>query len=387
VLDFTSSLYLGLTHPSESLAAWRSLTTGVPAALSPATGTRRLEARLATLYGCERASLSPSTLHLVWDLFGRVAAERVALYVDAGAYATLWWGAERAAGRGTPVRAFAHHDADALASMVAADRSRRRPVVVCDGMCPRCGRSAPLDRYLRVVAPGGGRVVIDDTQAVGLVGEPSPAAGPFGSGGGGTPRHLGVSDPALVAVASFAKAFGAPVAALMGSRPAVGAFESASMTRVHSSPPSAAPLLALGHALWINARAGNELRERLAALIARFRAGVAAAGLVAGGGRFPVQSVDGPGLDAVAAHEALLAAGVRTVLRSGPRGPELCFVVTATHSPADVDRAVRALADAYAPREAGVVVERGQAASSPWSRSAQRWYTRAARSSLSSAAR
>jgi 8-amino-7-oxononanoate synthase len=387
VLDFTSSLYLGLTHPSESLAAWRSLTTGVPAALSPATGTRRLEARLAALYGCERASLSPSTLHLVWDLFGQLAAQRVVLYVDAGAYATLWWGAERAAGRGTPVRAFAHNDTEALARLVAADRSRRRPVVVCDGLCPRCGRSAPVARYLRIVAPRGGRVVIDDTQAVGLVGEPSPAAEPFGSGGGGTRRHLGVSDPALVTVASFAKAFGAPVAAVLGSHPAVGAFEAAGVTRVHSSPPSAAPLLALGHALWINAQAGDELRERLAARIARFRAGVAAAGLVAGGGRFPVQSVDGPGMDAVAAHEALLAAGVRTVLRSGPRGPELCFVVTAMHSTADVDRAVRALAGAYDPREAGAAVERDQAAIWPPRRSAQRWYTRAARSSLSSAAR
>jgi 8-amino-7-oxononanoate synthase len=33
LLDFTSALYLGLRHESRSLAAWRQLTTGGPAAL------------------------------------------------------------------------------------------------------------------------------------------------------------------------------------------------------------------------------------------------------------------------------------------------------------------------------------------------------------------
>ena len=33
MLDFTSSLYLGLHHPSRSLAPWGRLTTGVPAAM------------------------------------------------------------------------------------------------------------------------------------------------------------------------------------------------------------------------------------------------------------------------------------------------------------------------------------------------------------------
>ena len=33
VVDFTSSLYLGLEHPSTSIASWRRLTTGAPAAV------------------------------------------------------------------------------------------------------------------------------------------------------------------------------------------------------------------------------------------------------------------------------------------------------------------------------------------------------------------
>jgi 8-amino-7-oxononanoate synthase len=344
VLDFTSSLYLGLQHPSGRLASWRSLTTGVPAALSPAAGTHRLEARIASLYGCEQASLAPSTLHLVWDVFGHVAAAGAALYVDAGAYATLRWGAERAAGRGVPVRVFPHHDEAALARLVAAGPAGRAPVVVCDGLCPRCGRCAPLAGFLGTVAPLGGWVVIDDTQAVGLLGERPAATQPYGSGGGGTPRHLGVSDPALLSVASFAKGLGAPVAALLGSREAVAAYERESGCRVHSSPPSAASLRALARALRVNARAGDELRARLADRIERFRAGVLGCGLTADAGQFPVQSVSSPGLDAVGTHRALLEAGVRAVLRAGRHGPELCFVVTARHSPRDAERAVEALA-------------------------------------------
>ena len=346
VLDFTSSLYLGLQHPSRGLPAWSSLTTGVPAALSPAAGTRRLEARAAALYGCDRASLAPSTLHLVWDVFGQLAAAGVALYVDAGAYATLRWGAERAAGAGVPVRLFPHHDAEALARLVAAEAPGRPPVVVCDGLCARCGRCAPLAGFLGVVAPRGGSIVVDDTQAVGLLGERSAVALPFGSGGGGTPRHIGLSDPRVLAVVSFAKALGAPVAALLGSDEVVAAYERASGCREHSSPPSAVALRALARGLEVNENVGDDLRARLAARIERFRTGVRRCGLTPGAHRFPVQPLSGPGLTAAVVHRALLGAGVRTVLRAGRSGPELCLVVTARHAARDVDRAVGTLAAA-----------------------------------------
>ena len=67
MLDFTSALYLGLTHDSQSLPRWRALTTGVPAALRSAPGASRVAAGLAGVIGTERATLSPSTLHLFWD--------------------------------------------------------------------------------------------------------------------------------------------------------------------------------------------------------------------------------------------------------------------------------------------------------------------------------
>ena len=146
--------------------------------------------------------------------------------------------------------------------------------------------------------------MIDDSQAVGVI----------GAEGGGTPRQLGVRNRSLVAVASFAKAFGAPVAAVLGSAATVASFARTSECRVHSSPPSVAALRALDRALRVNTRAGYNLRARLDERVDRFRAGVLACGLVTDGGRFPVQAVRG--VDPIAAHEALLRAGCRTVLRA-----------------------------------------------------------------------
>jgi 8-amino-7-oxononanoate synthase len=333
VLDFTSVHYLGLRHPSAGLGSWPALTTGVPAALRAAAGTRRLELRVAALCGVEAASLATSTLHLVWDVFGQLADEGVSLHVDSGSYETLWWGAERARGRGVPVRLFRHRDPHALASGIAEDRSGLPVVVVCDGLCPRCGLCAPLDAYLRALAGRSGRIVVDDTQALGLI----------GTDGGGTLSHLGLPDPRILVISSFAKGLGAPIAALAGSTASVDSYERASACRVHSSPPSTASLRALQRALRLNAVLGDWLRARLAARVSWFRAGVRSAGLDPRGEMFPVQAVSGMPHSAEAVHDDLARAGVRTVLRGGHEGPELCFVLRASHRRRDLDRALEAL--------------------------------------------
>jgi 8-amino-7-oxononanoate synthase len=265
-----------------------------------------------------------------------LADERVALFVDEGAYATLDWGAERAAGRGVPVRRFAHHDPDALARAVSAERSGRPIVVAADGLCPRCGRAAPVDDYLAAAARRGSRLVLDDTQAMGIAG---PA-------GGGTLRACHPRDPRVLVIASFAKGFAAPVAVLAGSARAVAGYERASACRVHSSPPSVAALRALDRALRINQATGDVLRARLAHRIDAFRAGIAALGIEPAGRPFPVQRVTVPGVDALGLSEQLACMGVRTAVAAGLRGPELLFVLRADHRPTDLGRALAALARA-----------------------------------------
>ena len=348
-LDFTSSLYLDFRHDSRSLRPWSQLTTGRPAALVRPPGSEPVAGRLARLQGCEAATLAPATLHLFWDLFGLWAGRRVAIYLDAGTYPIARWGVERAAGQGVPVRRFPHQDAEALRRLLQKEAGNRQPVVVADGICTACGCAAPIADYLEVTRQAGGLLVVDDTQALGILGH-SPGPGrPYGQGGGGSLRYSGLGGPDVLVVSSLAKGFGAPLAALSGSDELIREFEAQSETRVHCSPPSVAAIHAAEHALMLNAEVGDARRVQLAQRVQQFRRQLAAAGLAADGGLFPVQTLKPAShLDARRLHERLFNLGVRTVLRCSHDGKEarLSFIITARHRPGDIERAVKALEQA-----------------------------------------
>src|SRR5215213_1360983 len=172
MLDFTSALYLGMRHPSGTLRPWRQFTTGVPAALASPALARTTAQALSTLQGCEAATFAPSTLHLFWDLFRVLCVgTETTIYMDAGTYPIAHWGVERVAARGVRVRRFVHHDAQSLAAQIREDeRKGARPLVVTDGFCPSCGRLAPIADYLRMARERDGRLILDDTQALGILG-------------------------------------------------------------------------------------------------------------------------------------------------------------------------------------------------------------------------
>ncbi|HMQ30287.1 MAG TPA: aminotransferase class I/II-fold pyridoxal phosphate-dependent enzyme [Chloroflexaceae bacterium] len=348
MLDFTSSLYLGMAHPRDALRPWAGLTTGRPAALGEPPGAAATAARLARLQGREAAVLATSTLHLFWDLGGMLDGSTTTIYLDDGAYPVARWGAERAAARGVAVRPFPHHDAAALRRMLAGEP--RAPLVIADGFCPSCGRSAPLGAYLEAARARDGRLLADDTQALGVLGAaPGPGA-PYGAGGGGSAAHLGLAGPGLLLASSLAKGFGSPLAALSGAAAEVRMFVERSETRVHSSPPSQAAIAAAWLALERNAAEGEALRARLWRLVRRLRRRAARAGLELEGGAFPVQTLaPKPGVEPRALAVALGRLGVRAVLRRGHGGgPRLSLIVTAAHTPSQIDRAVLLLRAAVA---------------------------------------
>src|SRR5262249_17163047 len=160
------------------------------------------------------------------------------------------------------------------------------PVVVTDGLCPATGQTAPVVKYLNLVRAHGGYLVIDDTQALGILGHHPGADAPYGRGGGGTPAWHGVQAPELLVVSSLAKGFGVPLAVLAGSKRVITRFENNSATRMHCSPPSVALIYAAERALQINESRGEHLRRRLAQLVRRFREHLRQVGLAASGGLF-----------------------------------------------------------------------------------------------------
>jgi 8-amino-7-oxononanoate synthase len=352
MLDFTSALYLGMRHEHHSLRPWRELTTGRPAALYTPRGAERVAHSTARLLGCERATLGTSTLHLFWDLFELLARDRIAIYTDAGAYPIARWGIDRVIAKGVPAADFQSHNAAALED--AMDRRRGsglRPVVVTDGLCPVTGEAAPLSEYLRLVRAQCGYLVIDDTQALGVLGHhPAPDA-PYGLGGAGTPAWYGIRGPELIVVSSLAKGFGAPLATIAGSALLIAKFEQSSATQVHCSPPSLAAIAAAERALAINANRGDQIRARLLKLVQRFRTQLKQLGLAASGGVFPVQTLKPiRNLEMNRMHDRLSRLGVKTVLHGvrNARDARLSFLITSQHTPADIDAGINGLHQACA---------------------------------------
>jgi len=341
MINFTSALYLGLHHPSKFLQPWQRLTLGVPAALAEPPGATETAGRLAQLQGCEQGVLLPSTLHLFWDLFAMLRQQPAALFLDEGAYAIARWGVEQFRAKGGDVYIFRHHDPEALLTQIKLHAQRKKyPVAIADGFCPACGHAAPVGDYLEIVRRFGGLLVLDDTQALGILGESPALHSPYGKGGGGMLRWSGNFGPDIVVGSSLAKGFSVPVAVLASSHKLVKRFKAASDTRVHGSPPS---IQAARHALQVNEAHGNLLRHRLAQRVAQFRKGLEAIGWDSIGGWFPVQTLRGIiGNAAIRTHQYLSRYGIRAIL-SRPRNhgeAHLSFLVTARHSAGEIDHCI-----------------------------------------------
>lgn len=344
-LDFSSSLYLGMQHSSGELHGWDSLTTGAPAAFFEPPAAVVLGKSIARLQGMEDGVVATSTLHLFWDWFGGLDSRRDVVFTDARIYRVGGWGVERAAGKGVQAIKFRHQCAASLHRFVRQNTgTKQRPIVVSDGWCPFCGKASPLNDYLQIIEPFNGLLVVDDTQALGILGRKPGVALPYGFGGGGSFKYLNTGSERVIAISSLAKAFGVPLAALCGSESQVTAFKLRSETRINSSQPSAAALAAGQNALRWNAANGDCLREALFRKVAFFKDNMAIGGFETAGGFFPVQTITG--LDDKQTrriHAALWKKGIRTVpVLAHGKNPKLCWLLNAHQTYEGIERACRA---------------------------------------------
>ena len=344
--DFACALYLGMRHPSAALGSWDELTLGVPAALREPPGAGALAVQLARLAGFEAATLLPSTLHLFRDLMAMLAAEPIVLLVDDACYPVALWAAQSVAGAGTPLCLFPHGTATgALRLARAAALAGRRPVLVADTCYPGADKLPPLRAYANIARATGGYLVLDDTQPFGVFGRAPRPAAPYGSGGGGSACRHGLHGPHVIVGASLAKGFGAPLAVLCASGALVGRFEEHSAARVHSSPPSVAAIHAALAALQLNRGQGEHLRTRLWRLVTLWRSALARRGIQARGGSFPVQTLAlAPQVDGALLHRDLERAGVFAVPQRWRARATVSFLITASHTDAEIERAVEVLA-------------------------------------------
>lgn len=347
--DFTSALYLGpkrLPPPPPDLL----LTTGRPAVLADDARATAAAQEVARRQGLEAGVLAPSTLHVFWDVFRLVPANGVVL-LERRLYPVGQWGALRARARGLPVAQFRAEDLPGLARLLHTYRQQgRTPWLVADGWHPGRG-PAPLARWAALLAPHPGAVLLlDDTQACGVLGTRPGPASPLGQGGGGSLKWAGIDPrhgPEILTITSLAKGLGVPVAVLAGRAARLAQFRRRAETRVHTSPVSAWHAWATAAALHHDAHHGEAARQRLGQRIGQFRQALARAGLQPRGGIFPVQKLVLARTTAVLSlHQQLRQAGIETLLLAGeqhPGVPEIAFCLRADHSAACIEQVAATL--------------------------------------------
>ncbi|TAN52056.1 MAG: 8-amino-7-oxononanoate synthase [Methylococcaceae bacterium] len=345
-LNFCSNDYLGLAnHPDVVQAFKRGVDhwgVGGGASHLVCGHTRAhhaLEEELAAFVGRERALLFSTgymaNLGVITALLGRgdsVLEDRFnhASLVDGGRLS------------GARFSRYAHADPEAL-SAKSSGCDAGRTLVVSDGVFSMDGDLAPLPDLVRLARAGGAWLMVDDAHGLGVL----------GASGGGVLAHFGLSqDDVPVLVGTLGKAFGTFGAFVAGGDALIETLIQQARTYLYTTslPPALAEAT---RAALQRVRGDGWRREKLHALVARFRAGAEALGLSVMPSATPIQPVLVGGNETAVQMSAKLAElGVWVTAIRPPTVPagtaRLRITLSAAHEEQHVDRLLEALAEVCA---------------------------------------
>ena len=335
-IDFTSSLYLDMYHGSHELKPWSQLTTGVPSALRESKAAQMVANKIAELQGFQKGIAVPSTLHAYWDMSGLLAQSNVSVFTDQYIYPVSGYGKERLLVNRTPSYRYRHHESSHLQRQLTDKiKPGTRPVILTDGWCPVCGKSAPIADYVDIARPLGGLVIIDDTQSFGILGSRQNGS-IYGEGGGGILNWLGIGGRQnIVTITSLAKGFGVPITIIAASPRFIEKYTDNSTTRSSSSPVSMAHVHATQHALSLNEKYGEQRRAKLLENIVYFKKAMKAAGTFVHPSIFPVQLVSFENArHTLGFYQKMRQANIQTVLvkRHADDQPVIAFILRSNHT-------------------------------------------------------
>jgi glycine C-acetyltransferase len=228
--------------------------------------------------------------------------------------------------------------ADLEAQLKSASGARRR-LIATDGVFSMDGYLAPLDEICDLADAYDAMVMVDDSHAVGFVGE----------NGRGSHELAGVMDRVDVLTGTLGKALGgASGGYVSGRREVVELLRQRSRPYLFSN--SLAPAIAAASLAALDLVEGSaELRDRLRENTAYFRAGIGELGYDVLEGDHPIVPVMiGDAAEAARIAEALLAQGVYVIGFSFPVVPmgqaRIRTQMSAAHTREDLDRALAAFA-------------------------------------------
>lgn len=270
LVNFGSNDYLGLAADPRLVEAARAalIAAGCGAGASPLVSGRhdwhrRLEARLAEFESTAAALLFTSGYAANVGTIAALAGARDAVFSDEKNHASIIDGCRLSR---AGVFVYRHRDAAHLASLLAAERSARRRLIVTDAIFSMDGDLAPLVELAELADRHDAALMVDEAHATGV----------WGAQGRGLAEALGVADRVDVHLGTLSKALGAAGGFVAGSAPLVDWLTNRARSYVFSTaaPPAlaAAALAALEVVRDEPARrtallaAAAALRERLRAL-------------------------------------------------------------------------------------------------------------------------
>lgn len=347
VINLCSNNYLGLAdHPAmiaaahEALDRWGFGMASVRFICGTQEVHKQLERRLSEFLGTDDTILYSSCFDANAGLFEILLGPEDAVISDALNHASIIDGIRLCKARRLR---YANGDLDELEARLEEASDARRRLVVTDGVFSMDGYLAPLDGIVEVAERHGAMVVVDDSHAVGFVGE----------GGRGTPEHFGVADRVDLVTGTLGKALGGASGGYVSGRQEV-----IDLLRQRSRPylfsNSVAPPIVAASMVALDLVADSpDLRDRLHRNAARFRHHLEAGGLELLPGSHPIAPI--------MLHDAARAAAVaEQALRDGvyvtafsfpvvPRGEaRIRTQVTAAHTEQELDRAAEVLIAAAA---------------------------------------
>ena len=340
VLAFCSNDYLGLAaEPALADAAARAAAhwgvgSGASHLVSGHTAAHEaLEARLAAFVGMDDALYFSTGYMANIGVMPALVGRGDAIFADKVNHASLVDGALLS--RAEFIR-YPHCSLAALKARLAASTAPRK-LIVTDSVFSMDGDLAPLPQLLALAEAHQAWLLVDDAHGFGVLGPQ----------GRGSLAHFGLSSPRLILMGTLGKATGVSGAFVAGHRSVIEWLVNTSRSYIFTT--GAPPLLAetLLTALDLIEH-GDARRAHLAALIARFKAGLTLARWQLLPSDTPIQPlVIGDNHEALAVSRALDAEGLWVPAIRPPTVPKgaarLRITLSAAHSFEQVDRLVATL--------------------------------------------
>ena len=341
VINFCANNYLGLSdHPSVVAAAhaalerWGYGMSSVRFICGTQEIHKELEDRLTRFLGTEDTILYGSCFDANGGLFETILGEEDAVISDSLNHASIIDGIRLSKAKRFR---YANNDMADLARQLEAAKDSRFKLIATDGVFSMDGILADLSAICDLADKHGALVFVDDSHAVGFMGDT----------GRGSHEARGVMGRIDVLTGTLGKALGGASGGYTSGRK-----EIVELLRQRSRPylfsNTLAPVIAATSIAVLDLlESAGELRERLFANSARFRAGMTKVGFRLVPGEHPIVPVMlGDAKLASQMADDLLAEGIYVIAFSFPVVPRdqarIRVQLSAAHEPAHVDRAIEA---------------------------------------------